>query len=797
MSTGHTYFRSVLLIIISVVGLVIAPGASWAQWVDGGQLVNGGWLGGNNNFPNVVSVGNGSTIVTWVDADTGPYQVHAQKYDADGVPQWGPLGYTLNGGVDHIQNCQAVSDGQGGLVAVWGEHLDEVSEYRVTGQRIDADGNLLWGPNGIRIGGGLFDDGRKTRVCINSTNSSFFILFKYLNQLRMQNVGIGGALFAGTEGVLVADTNASDYEITSQGDGGALVAWMQPSNWDYFAKCQRYDANLNTLWGENGVVVGGPLSGIEDICLSARTTEGCFVAFTGDYSLNLVRVNGSGMIEGSPFVDSEMSQSASHLQLVEGPDEGIFLSWLSGGVVQSRRFDEWVNPQWDTVSVSSSSTGLVFYDLLAESDGAGGEVLAWITAGTLFSQRIDAGGDMMWQPESRMIGPAVVNAGFSLASSSEGVFHYAWCDTRPTEARNIFTQKIGSDGFWCETDPAIQTISDIENDNGGWVGIQISASGLDQAGVFTYPIYAYNLWRRVDARAGAVVESGFLDKDSLLRDLTSTGLQVGEVIPEEIASSMGFPEGNWQSLGLHVATQQPEFEILAPTVADSCATGLKPSTYLITAHTTTPALYFVSEAASGYSVDNLPPGVPGSMSAAYQASGVDLDWNDATETDFQCFRIYRGEEPGFIPSEETLIIQTIDSSYHDPLEDPWGYYYLITVLDHVGNESEPGAPQFVTGVPDQIIAAKTSLLGASPNPFNPSTAISYRLQRDEVVFLEIYDVAGRLVRTLVSGRAETAGEKTQAWDGRDNGGRVVPAGIYFVRLEAGDFSGVSRMTMIK
>jgi hypothetical protein len=72
-----------------------------------------------------------------------------------------------------------------------------------------------------------------------------------------------------------------------------------------------------------------------------------------------------------------------------------------------------------------------------------------------------------------------------------------------------------------------------------------------------------------------------------------------------------------------------------------------------------------------------------------------------------------------------------------------------------------------------------------PNPFHTSTSISYSLPRREHVRIQVYDVNGRLVRSLVD---EERGAKAHVatWDGRDSQGREVSSGVYFVRFEAGD-----------
>jgi len=84
----------------------------------------------------------------------------------------------------------------------------------------------------------------------------------------------------------------------------------------------------------------------------------------------------------------------------------------------------------------------------------------------------------------------------------------------------------------------------------------------------------------------------------------------------------------------------------------------------------------------------------------------------------------------------------------------------------------------------------------APNPFNPSTSISYDLPRASNVQLEIYNVLGQKVRTLVSGYQE-AGSQSIIWDGADNTGSSVASGVYFYRINAGEFNATKKMMMLK
>ncbi|MBM4117098.1 T9SS type A sorting domain-containing protein [bacterium] len=92
--------------------------------------------------------------------------------------------------------------------------------------------------------------------------------------------------------------------------------------------------------------------------------------------------------------------------------------------------------------------------------------------------------------------------------------------------------------------------------------------------------------------------------------------------------------------------------------------------------------------------------------------------------------------------------------------------------------------------------ARSALLAALPNPFNPKTEIRYALAAAGEARLAVYDVAGRCVVTLASGHQE-AGQHSARWDGRDAAGQPVSSGVYFARLEAADGVDTSKLTLLK
>ncbi len=106
-------------------------------------------------------------------------------------------------------------------------------------------------------------------------------------------------------------------------------------------------------------------------------------------------------------------------------------------------------------------------------------------------------------------------------------------------------------------------------------------------------------------------------------------------------------------------------------------------------------------------------------------------------------------------------------------------------------------PMWASGVGDPVPSSKlTELVDVTPNPFNPQTKITFDLAHEGPVRLEVYDVQGRLVRTLVDG-ARGVGRHVETWNGlADDGGRAA-SGAYLARLTADGTTGMLKMMLLK
>jgi|GEM_PF-3709448 len=129
------------------------------------------------------------------------------------------------------------------------------------------------------------------------------------------------------------------------------------------------------------------------------------------------------------------------------------------------------------------------------------------------------------------------------------------------------------------------------------------------------------------------------------------------------------------------------------------------------------------------------------------------------------------------------------SGWHAP--SPAGPEEESWAIDNLSVENSE-----TSAIPSLPGAGEVVLFQNHPNPFNPSTQLSFELVTSGQVTLKVYDLAGRLVSTLVD-ETLSPGHFDVIWNGRDEAGRMSSAGVFLYRLEAGGHVETKLMTLVK
>jgi photosystem II stability/assembly factor-like uncharacterized protein len=181
---------------------------------------------------------------------------------------------------------------------------------------------------------------------------------------------------------------------------------------------------------------------------------------------------------------------------------------------------------------------------------------------------------------------------------------------------------------------------------------------------------------------------------------------------------------------------------------------------------------------------------PVNLDYSFSNPNVILTWDaPAGVAGFTGYNVYRDD----------AVITTITATlFIDPNLDPGTYTYYVTAL--YGNyESIPSNEVVVEVVSagNELVASGVELIGNYPNPFNPETQIAFAISEPGNATIEIFNIKGELVRTIMNGNLPV-GNHTVTWTGLDNNRKPVTSGVYLYKMTSNNnTSGTKKMILMK
>jgi hypothetical protein len=182
-----------------------------------------------------------------------------------------------------------------------------------------------------------------------------------------------------------------------------------------------------------------------------------------------------------------------------------------------------------------------------------------------------------------------------------------------------------------------------------------------------------------------------------------------------------------------------------------------------------------------------------SFEARYSGDAVRLSWRTGVDGPFDGYDVYRaeGDTERFARINSERLEPLDEAEFTDAAAFPGrSYSYYISA---VRDEAELfRSAEVKVALPPRDV----TLYQNFPNPFNPSTTISFFIPERSEVRLDIYDTAGKKVRTLADG-VYPAARYDLEWNGRDVRNEPVSSGIYFYRLSAGRKTITRKLVLIR
>ncbi len=176
---------------------------------------------------------------------------------------------------------------------------------------------------------------------------------------------------------------------------------------------------------------------------------------------------------------------------------------------------------------------------------------------------------------------------------------------------------------------------------------------------------------------------------------------------------------------------------------------------------------------------------------------LDLSWDMPAINDFDHFNIYSAvNDDNFELIDETIGTEYIYEYEYIPATT---YKFYITTVNQQEMESDASEiVEYLTVDADEdLIPTITKLDGNYPNPFNPTTTISFSVaQTSSFVKVEIFNIKGQKVKQLVN-EILPAGRHIVVWNGKDDNGKQTATGIYFYKMKSGDYQKSRKMLLLK
>ena len=752
--------------------------------------------------------GSGGVYFVWEDFRSGTGRIYAQHLLSDGTvaPGWATNGNPVKTtSLTRTLTTPAIcSDGAGGVVIAWAEAVNAL-DHDIDAQRMSPAGLLLWGASGIGVATSTYDQNAPQVVDDGAGNVDVAWQEDHSGDgpptgqdVYGNRLAPDGSIRWGGTGVVLCSAIGDQLSPTAVADGasGFDVAWIDHrSNNAIFATHRDSSGTLHAGWAANGNTIAAGLYAFLPPAIVPNSLGGFLAVWNDDRNglntsdLFATAVSGNGVVGGTPggsAVCTAVGAQARTNLVTDGAD-GAFVAWTDSRSGNADVYVLHLGPGgglfggWPSqgLAVVTGNSAQVANSIAA--DGAGGCIVAFTDDAAartdVYATHLTGSGALVegWSVETPICTALADQWSPIGTSDGAGGAFLAWQDTRNGISYEIFAQNVDRWGELGDASPAIAGVKDVLGDQGGQVRVSWNASYLD-AGP-GYAIGAYWLWRQVPAAsAPADLRAG---RARMLQDGTAPDAGPGRVLRTSLAGALAT---YWEYVTSQPASGFPNYSVVAATTTDSSASSNPTTLFMVEARGAGHQAWD-SAPAAGYSVDNLAPPAPAPFGASYAAGTTQLHWRPADAPDVASYRLYRGTTSGFSADPAHRIGTAEDTTFTDP--NGGFFYYRVTAVDLHGNEgpSSLAFPSSTTAVGDPPSAPALSLAGARPNPVRASAMIRWTLPRAEHARVTLLDLAGRLVRT-VADEVRPAGANSVKWDARDDAGRAVPDGIYFVRLEA-------------
>ncbi len=801
-----------LVALLSCATLAVPAHAAWPRDPATNVLVSSLTQAGTYN-PDAIADGEGGAFVAWQGL-VGNYKVFVQRVTAwGGVAAGWPAGGLQAATGSTQQFVKIVSDGAGGVYVAWREDSPDFGNIYV--QRLTGAGAIAagWPAAGVAVctATGVQDAPRVVTDGAGGVFVAWEDARSGTKDIYLSRVTSTGALAAGWPanglGVCTVASAQSGLQIASDGAGGAYLVWtdLRSVDQDIFVQRVLPSSAVASGWPVNGLAACSVAGQQSNPAIVPDGSGGAIVTWVdlragASQDLYGTRITASAAI-ASPFAAggnvlvATANCARQGLSASSDGAGGVLMTWFeqrspcTAQQTFAARFtgSGAAASGWPALGLAVGTAAQAQNPPRIAGDGAGGALVTWEhspendgTTRNAYVAKVTAAGALAsgWSTPIAASSASGVQFNPAIAVDGEGGAIVAWSDSRTSGRIDLYAQKVDRFGL-LGADPVLVSARDVPADQGGQVKLSWNASWLDLYPTFS--IASYALYRSVPAQAA-------------MRAIAAGAHTSGRGDPGSLLVRPASGQATyWEWVSSVTASHLANVSAIVPTLQDSVAPGAPRTLFMVQARDASGTQWWWSNPDSAYSVDNLPPAAPAPFAGTYAGGAAALHWRASLEPDVAGYRLYRGAAAGFTPAPANRIATPVDTAWVDPAGQT--YWYKLTAVDVHGNESAATTLLPAGALDAPAAALALSFAAPRPNPAGGAVTLRFTLARTGAVTLAVLDATGRRVRTLANG-ALSAGSQALTWDRRDDAGRRLASGLYFVHLETEGRVLVRRVTLL-
>jgi len=560
---------------------------------------------------------------------------------------------------------------------------------------------------------------------------------------------------------------------------------------------------VSLAWQENGVVICDDSDSQSNPRIASDDLYGAIITWVdhrgGSYDIYAQRVDSSGVRQWTPLngvVICDVVSTQRSCKIVPDGSDGAIITWRNDGAdwnIYAQRVNSLGERQWSPldgvlICVDDYPHSLWHYETVA--DGSGGAIIIWKDTegggvpGIVYAQKVDSLGTLLWGSSGKVVSDASEHAKNPVAViDGSGGAIIVWWDQRAGGDFDIYAQKINSSGNrqWGLSDLCVcDAVNDQQNSKivsaGSGGAIITWDDDVNGNGSF-YKVYA----QKVDS-------SGTLEWDPngvcICNEIS--------VYPEIVADGSGGAIIVWQDYrsgsNLDIYAQKVNSSGISQWGANGIcicnATGNQTNHKIIPDGLGGAIITWDDERDGRRDIYAQRVDSNGSIHSGWTSNGVLIC--DTTGAGIFGFypQIVTDGSGGAIITWEDL---------RNPANNGDIYAQRITADGNVGIEEKAVIRHWATGISVEVY----------PNPSFGKISIRYSMHDARYLMhdisLHIYDAAGRLIRDLSNNLASCILNHVSvvSWNGTDDYGHKLPAGIYFVRFKAGDLQAAEKILIVE